>query len=82
MSAKEKIRKERFINYELYALLSSIDRDINNVIACTDEDRQEVTAVKVTYFDGREDVVVNIFGDSLAAIVKDVIDKLFFGGAR
>ena len=82
MSAKEKIRKERFINYELYALLSSIDRDINNVIACTDEDRQEVTAVKVTYFDGREDVVVNIFGDSLGAIVKDVIDKLFFGGAR
>lgn len=74
---KDRIKKERFIEYELYALLNGIDSNIGNVTACTDIERNEVKYVLVKYFNGRE-VKVNVECDSLPAIVIDVIRKLFY----
>ena len=77
MSGKDRLRKEQFINYELYSLLSCIDRDISNVIALVDSKKNDVNYVWVKYHNGNS-VKVNVECDSLAAITKDVIEKLFF----
>lgn len=74
---KDRIKKERFIEYELYALLNGIDSNIGNVTAYVDINCNDVTQVCVKYFDGRE-VKVNVECDSLPAIVIDVVRKLFY----
>lgn len=68
--------KIKFINSNLYVLLTALDPTIEDVREELNEAGDDVVFVKVVY--PQEEIRINVACDSLAAIVKDVVNKLFF----
>ncbi len=71
-----KEEKIKFINSNLYVLLTALDPGIADVKEELNEAGDDVRFVVISY--PNSEIRVNVECDSPAAIVKDVINKLFF----
>lgn len=68
------MNKERFVRYRLSPLL--VDA-YDEVLGATYEEIGKTEVVNINYFDGAI-VVIDVTGDSLPALIQDVLDKIVF----